>query len=332
MLENKAPNNIPQDGDRVLWIRFWAFGDVLQSAAEAMLFKKKFPNTHLTFLTKKQYAELINEQPWCDSVISGDKAPFAEFKRTLQLIKNGRFDWIISTNHGGKTALMSKLSGVKNTVGTTPMQFLYDETLNKFFQRTEIDHNDRNTPSIFASSENIIWAQKYLSDLPNNKLIAIIGASNVERMWPLEHWKELIGTFIAYNWGIILIGSGEKEIKFAKELKKSIISPNIKDTTGKLSLTELSAVASTCKLAIGNDTGTLHLSALMGIPTIGLSDCNQYDWIGLRMPWFTGISARDNVVTHKTSHRGHSSEILSEITPEMVLLKFKNIIFLGDIN
>ena len=72
-------DKIPKPKDKVLWIRYWAFGDVLQAAAEAQQFKAIFPDVHLTFLTKPLYADLIKEQPWCDDVIAGDKRPMSAF-------------------------------------------------------------------------------------------------------------------------------------------------------------------------------------------------------------------------------------------------------------
>ena len=35
-------DKIPKPKDKVLWIRYWAFGDVLQAAADAQQFKTLF--------------------------------------------------------------------------------------------------------------------------------------------------------------------------------------------------------------------------------------------------------------------------------------------------
>lgn len=318
-----ADNNIlPQKGDHVLWIRFWALGDVLQSGAEAMLFKERFPDTRLTFLTEPAYADLLAEQPWCDSVIAGYKRPWPEFKATLGEIKSNKFDWVISKNHGGKTALLSIFSGVKNRVGTTAFPFFYTESLDHFFHKAGIDIKDRSHPSFFADTKSKKWVDGLLAGLPEKKLFAIVGASNERKMWPIGHWHDFLSQVADSSWGIILVGSGSEERAFAERLELGLNSKNIINTVDRLDLLQLAAIASSCDIAVGNDTGVLHLSSLIGTPTIGLSDYDQFDWLDLTMPWFTGLSAMGKPTKHINSIRGRSAEYLAEISPEQVLETF----------
>ena len=59
----------PRDGDRVLWIRFSAFGDVLQSAASACAFKRAYPGVRLTFLTRSEYGDILGKHPYIDDLL-----------------------------------------------------------------------------------------------------------------------------------------------------------------------------------------------------------------------------------------------------------------------
>ena len=324
-LTNKLLEKLPKNNERVLCIRFWALGDVLQSASEAMLFKERFPDVHLSFLVQPEYADIIKEQPWCDSVIAGYKSPSKEFKRTLKLVRAGNFDWIISKNHGGKTAIISLLSGVKNRVGKTLFPFFYKETLQKFFARADIKNKERKQPTLFASKENISWAKDYLSALPDKKLFAIIGASNDCKMWPLENWIVFLSSVLKNGWGVVFVGNGANEIGFANELQSALNHENIKNTVGTLTLSQLLSVASVCSAAVGNDTGTLHLASLSGLPTIGLADYDQFDWLGLTMPWFTGLSAAGKPRNRKNSIRGRDADLLAKIDPQLVLRNLNNI-------
>lgn len=303
---------------RVLWVRFWALGDVLQSAAEARLFKKRFPNTHLTFLTKPQYADLLRGQPFIDDVISGDKKPWSEFFGTLKKIKQKKIELMISTNHGGKTAIMGLLSGIPQRVGSCPAQFLYHHKLEDWFINVGVNFQDRSEPAIFAPQEAITKAEELLRELPPRRLFAIVGASAVNRMWALEHWGKFLTGILADDWGVVLVGNGKLEEDFAKALSDKLQHKNILNTAGTLSISELSGVASLCSACVGNDTGTLHLAALSGVPTVGLSDYDQYEWLGFRMPWFAGLSAAGKPAHRINSNRGRSAEVLNTITPEKV--------------
>lgn len=309
---------LPKSGDKVLWARFLPVGDVLQSGAEAMLFKQCFPDTELTFLTKQPYAQLVEDQPWCDKVITGDKKPMSEFNATLAKMKQGGYDWFISDNHGGRSALLAYISKIPHTVGTAPLQFLYGETLEKFFARAGIKNKDRTERAFFPTQENKALAQDALSALPEKKLFAIIGASKEERMWPVENWADFLRLVIDEGWGVFLCGNGETEQKFANSLEQTLCSKNLFNGVGKFTLKQLFGVADCCTAAVGNDTGTLHLASLSGLPTVGISDCNQYEWLGLTMPWFIGLSADETPTQGVHSSGGHSRELLATITAERV--------------
>lgn len=307
----------PKSGDRVLWIRYWAFGDVLQAAADAKQFKALFPDTHLTFLTKPLYAGLLSEQPWCDDVIAGDKKPFGKFMATLSDVRSGRFDWVVSTHHGGHTALMCLMSGVENRVGTVPFfPFAYKEGLSVFLKRVGITPETRPESVISVSGDNAAAAEIRLAGLPRKKLTAIIGASSDVKKWPLDNWVCFLRKVLAEGWGVILVGDGESEENFASELQGRLSHENVCDLTGKLSITELAGVVSVCDVAVGNDTGTLHLSALSGVPTIGLADYDQFRSVGFTMRNFIGLSMAPESEYAKTRKR--SRELLAAITPEVV--------------
>ena len=310
-------DKIPKPKDKVLWIRYWAFGDVLQAAAEAQQFKAIFPDVHLTFLTKPLYADLIKEQPWCDDVIAGDKRPMSAFKEALSNIRGRNFDWVISLNHGGHTALMCCLSGIKNRVGTVScFPFAYNESLEHFYSRIGISTTVRSQAVISVSSNTYSIAGNLLSALPKRKVAAIIGASCDDKRWPLEHWVVFLSKVLQENWGVVLVGSGSEEKCFSARLKKELDHPLVCDLTGELSIKELAGVISRCDIAVGNDTGPLHLAALSGVPTIGIADYDQFKKIGLDLPWFSGLSAASGLDFAKSGKR--SKKLLSGISPEKV--------------
>jgi len=301
----------------VLWARFLPVGDVLQSGAEAMLFKQHFPDTELTFLTKPAYAQLVEDQPWCDKVITGDKRPWGEFKSTLAKLKQGGYSWFISDNHGGRSALLAYMSKIPHTVGTAPLQFLYGETLEKFFARAGIKNKDRTQRAFFPTQENKTLAQNALSVLPEKKLFAVIGGSHEEKMWALERWCEFLRPMLEENWGVFLCGHSETEQKFAKEIENKLDDKNIYNGAGKFTLKQLFGIADCCTAAVGNDTGTLHLAALSGLPTVGISDYNQYEWLGYTMPKFKGLYVYETPKIYVNSS-SHSREIIATITEEKV--------------
>ena len=80
-----------------------------------------------------------------------------------------------------------------------------------------------------------------------------------EKRWPEQHFAELAEALTMPS--VIVGGAGERE------LAKTI--PGL-DLTGQTSLFELAAIAARASLAIGNDTGPMHLAAALNIPSIVL--------------------------------------------------------------
>jgi ADP-heptose:LPS heptosyltransferase len=103
----------PGPGDKVLWIRFSAFGDILQAAATAQRFKEKYPDVRLTFLTKPEYAGILETQPYIDDLIYWDvnKRPL-DFFKTVRRIRASNFKWLFSVHRSGAAALISLFSRI----------------------------------------------------------------------------------------------------------------------------------------------------------------------------------------------------------------------------
>ncbi|NLV82783.1 MAG: hypothetical protein GXZ18_07285, partial [Synergistaceae bacterium] len=56
-----------------------------------------------------------------------------------------------------------------------------------------------------------------------------------------------------------------------------------------------------------------------------LADYDQFDWLGLTMPWFTGLSAAGKPRNRKNSIRGRDADLLAKIDPQLVLRNLNNI-------
>jgi ADP-heptose:LPS heptosyltransferase len=286
----------PQPGDKVLWIRFWAFGDALEAAADACNFKRRFPETHLTFLSNPEYTELLQAQPYIDAAIGGRKKPFAAWRETLKKIRAGGYKWVVSDHRGGRTSLLARFSRAAYRIGTCPLFPLsrnYHLDLDSWLQSYGVDARDRSFPSIFAAAEDREAGLALLSRLPERRLFVLIGAGHVNKMWPTECWIELMRPLLSRGWGVVLNGYGPTEEAAARRIEEALSSLHVLNLAGALNFKKMSGVAYACTLALGNDTGPLHLAALSGLPTMGLFSYPTSRAVGLRMPWFRELCAED---------------------------------------
>ncbi len=280
----------PKDGDRVLWICFRAFGDTLQLAASAFAFQKRFPNTHASLLVPPEHAEILKKQPYIDEVLVWDikRHPWGFFKTLFAIRK--RFQWLISRHRVGSVALLALLSGIPMRLGYhRHLQFAYTATHWKYLDMLQTDFFNCSEPAIFAAEEDLKRARLLLNPLPQKRLFAIVGASTQKKMWPTLRWIRFLSALSRDGWGIVLIGHGEREAGTAREIADALPSPSVLNLVGRTSFSLAAALAKCCTAAAGNDTGPLHLAALIGIPTLGFFGVTDPWTVHLRMPWFRSL-------------------------------------------
>ena len=321
---SKEPRILPQPGDKVLWIRLSAFGDILQAAASAQRFKMKYPEVRLTFLTQPKYAEILEAQPYIDECMYWDvkKRP-QDFFKTVARVRASNFDWLFSMHRVGSAAFVALFSGIYWRFGyNRVLGFSYRMTQGEFFDSVGLDVELRDEPAIFTTPANREKADSLLSGLPEKKIFAVIGASKPQKFWPVRHWKIFLGEALNQGWGVVLNGHGEIEANIAKEIESELRNESLLNLVGQLQFPLMAAVAQACSVAVGNDTGPLHLAALAGIPTLGFFGVTNAYRAGFRMPWF-----RDVRVTcpNEGCWNYHCPvECLAEISPEKALNAFRD--------
>lgn len=318
----------PKKGERFLWVRFGALGDALQAAADAFLVKKKFPGVSMSFLTTPIYHDILIAQPYIDEVIFGNKKSIFEFFSTARLLREKKFDWIGSTYRGGRMPLLSLFGGVSKRIGDSRyFQFINDYNVYKWGKEHGFSFFDRDEPCIFAAPGSMEYASEILQGLPGRKIFAVIGASLEAKILPAENWIKILLPLLSDGWSVVLNGHGEKEYEMAIRIIDGVgvmNTGNVLNLVGKLNFAQMSGVALSCDIAVGNDSGPLHIAALGGIPTIGISDYILPKEIGYSMPWFTSITAY-NEPLGKLKNRHRSRSALANIPPEVIVSKIREL-------
>ncbi|MBD3838529.1 glycosyltransferase family 9 protein, partial [Brevundimonas sp.] len=92
-------------------------------------------------------------------------------------------------------------------------------------------------------------------------------AHRLEKRWPVEKYSELARILYSRGFDIVIIG-GPQETALAHAIQRA--TPRARDLTGRTDFARIAILASKAALAVGNDTGPLHLAAAAGAPTIVL--------------------------------------------------------------
>ena len=259
---------------RILIIQTAFIGDVILITPLIRETKKVFPNALLDVMVIPQAANLLENNPYVNTVIKFDKrkSKLFSFFRTLTLLKNNKYDIAISPHSSFTSALLMLLSGIKFRVGFarwTSQNFLthrlphLKKTLkikkNLHLLSIFTDEELSIQTELFPTQEMFTKADNYLKQLCNSlrKVIAVAPGSNwFTKRWPAEYYEELVAKLNNKNYGIIFIGSDiEREI--CENIKPN---NNFINLAGELNLLESAALIKKCDLMICNDSGAMHLA------------------------------------------------------------------------
>lgn len=140
------------------------------------------------------------------------------------------------------------------------------------------DTNPDQLPDFnFTTTEKTNAAAKFKSlNIPTGKIpfTVGIGANHPARIWPLGNYEKVLDEIIPkYNlFPVFIVSNTEKSM--AEELLKHYQGATL--TADKsFSPRELICCLTNFKFHLGNDTGTMHMAAAVGIPCIGIYAFNN---------------------------------------------------------
>jgi len=130
----------------------------------------------------------------------------------------------------------------------------------------------------------------YPATLPEKTPYAVahLYARNLYKCWTKQGWAEVFRHLHDAGMPAIITGGNDaSEKRYNGSILTNDISPLVIDSTGRLSLSEVSGLIAGCALFIGPDTGITHLAAAHGVPTVALfGPTNPVYW----GPWPRGYS------------------------------------------
>lgn len=284
-LEEKELNHI------LLWMPNW-LGDVILALPTVQGLRKKFPKARITALARPPSHEIL---PLCPSIDSVIMIPFSKDEGFLDQINFARglrkyqFDLGVVFPNSFKSALMATLSGARVRVGydtdcrsiflTDPVEIPssvkeghgMDYYLNLALPLGVENAEKKLMPLAFPGNE--IPGAETLSrfGINGDDLVICVspGASKPAKRWHANRFGILCQKLVKdHKAKIILLGSkGESEL--LEEVAKFGPENYVFTLSGK-NLKLVAGILARSDLFIGNDSGLMHLAALMGIPVVGI--------------------------------------------------------------
>jgi len=143
------------------------------------------------------------------------------------------------------------------------------EKANRLFALHDNPVAGRN-PKLDLTKDALDAARARLGEAPGALIGIVIGASESFKQWGEVNFAELITRLREKNApGIVLLGGpGDEEIE--RGLRARLGNPNWIASAVEEPILTAAAMASMCRLCIGNDSGLLNIAGAVGTPSIGL--------------------------------------------------------------
>ena len=255
-------------------------GDAVMSIPAVEACKTGRPDLHLTVLAPAKLAALWRRVPAVDEVIaiqSGD-SPLALGKRVEE-----KFDAALLLPNSLRSALEARALGVRQVVGYPGHQRRWLlKRIPPFAPDAGGHHANRFTRlaafcGANVSSGNPMFARNKQSERTKPRIGVCPGAEyGPAKRWPAERFAAAMREFQAKQpaeW--ILFGvAGDAP---AGETIAAGCDFEVTNRIGKTSLDQLMDDLAACDALLTNDTGTMHLAAFLGVPTVAIFGSTEPD-------------------------------------------------------
>ena len=239
------------------------------------------PDLRITIFGPEKLRGLWESMPEIDGYIgkSGEEAPW----QVAKLIKATgiSFDAAVLLTNSTRSTLEFWLAGIPRLVG-------FKGSLRSFFINQRIPEPKPGLPPEHHALRYLRIAKRMgapLDDSPFWKPVGIEPSTSNGRLkiglcagaeygpakrWPLDRFAAVADAVLKQRpdveWHLF---GAPGETAMGEELDGKISGPST-NLVGKTSLTELIAHLKQCHLLLTNDTGTMHLAAALGVPTISI--------------------------------------------------------------
>jgi ADP-heptose:LPS heptosyltransferase len=271
---------------KILIIKPSSFGDIIQALPCATALKQAYPVCNISWVVFKNWESMPKLCSDIDEIITWNRRRgIRGFFSVLKFIRRKEYDVVIDLQGLLRSALLARFAKAKIKIGVSGMKDCSSILVKEVYpEKVNINATLRNLETIrfltgksFQPKININININVDSILNNNgvskNFIAFVPfARGKGKNWSIDNYHKLIGLiknkFIDMQ--IVVLGA---KFDFGEIQSNEVI-----DLCGKTSIEELSGILSKSKAVVGADTGPMHLSAILNVPSIfifGHSDINE---------------------------------------------------------
>jgi ADP-heptose:LPS heptosyltransferase len=269
----------------ILVIKLSALGDMILAFPAFARIRAAHPDARITLLTTPPFAALARSSPFFDEVDpAGRPRRLGELFALAQRLRRARFARVYDLQGVDRTNLYLQLlrpfppawSGVAAGCAL-PHRNPHRMRMHTLERQAEqlnhaglapVEPVERGA----APAPDVSWlaAQAAPADRPGRPLALLVPGASPRRprkLWPAENFTALARSLLGEGFAVSVVG-GPAETVVGEAI--AVGAPGARDLTGRTSLAELARLGEVATVAVGNDTGPMHLLAASGAPAVSL--------------------------------------------------------------
>jgi ADP-heptose:LPS heptosyltransferase len=264
---------------RILVIRLSALGDFVMALPAMAAIRRHHPSADITLLTTKPFEEMGRRSGWFNRVLIDSRPGWSDLGRWIGLrgaLRAGRFDRVYDLQSQDRTALYFRLMGPGRRPewsGIAPgASHPHRDPNRRHMHAFDIHAAQLKLAGIAEiGTPDLGWLDDDISrlGLPSRIALLVPGSAphRPAKRWPATRYGALAQALVDQGVTPVILGTRDE-----KPLAETIqaLCPKARDLIGQTSLFMIAGLARRARVAIGNDTGPMHLIALLGCKVVSL--------------------------------------------------------------
>ena len=274
--------------ERILLVLHGSIGDVTRALPLAGLLRAGYPKAFIAWSVEPAAAPLLEGNSSIDEVILFERRRWWQsFGPFLKRIRCHKFDLVLDLQRHLKSGVISRVSGAPHRLGFNRADAKeFNWLFNNLFVEpggdnlTKLDHYLKFAEFLGLALTPLHWdfvlteAERHAVDGHLKDIQAPFAVLFVGTRWESKNWfaeqiaacANLLGR--DHRLGVVLLGGANDRRLAAQSL--ALTEPGVVNLTGSTSLREAIGIIARAKLAVGPDTGLMHVAAALNVPVISL--------------------------------------------------------------
>lgn len=262
----------------ILVIKHGALGDIVLATGPFKAIRAHHPDAHIVLLTSTPYAKPFKKSGWFDEIWVDDRPKpwnLGQWWRLRRMLRDAGFVRVYDLQHTDRTGLYYRMMGQPRPEWSGIARGASHPHANP--ERDSMHTIERQAEQLAAAGiaetppTDVSWMtadlSRYLVSEPFALLVPGGAKHRPKKRWPASRYAALANWFHGRGLQPVLIGALQENAIMEEIEGRTRGTLNLCNDTSLAAIAELGRRAT---IAVGNDTGPMHLIAAAGCPSVVL--------------------------------------------------------------